>query len=88
MNIAEMIVSVGLVTEFFKRAFKSVFRIDIGGKAAVILSIIVSIGVVFVYAVNTATPFTFALIPILIQVAIGANAGYALLTLGRGKSDE
>ena len=86
MNIAEMIVSVGLVTEFIKKAVRAVLKIDIAGKGAVILSIIVSIGVVFVAAINTATPFTFALIPILIQVAIGANAGFALLKVRGGSN--
>lgn len=80
MSIPEMVVSVGLVTEFLKRAALATFKIVITGRAAVILSIIVSVGVVFVYAINTATPISLALIPILIQVAIYANAGYAIVT--------
>ena len=80
MSIPEMVVSVGLVTEFIKRAALATFKIVIKGSGAVILSVLVSIGVVFVFAINTATPITFSLIPILIQVAIYANAGYAIVT--------
>ena len=79
MNIAEMAITVGLVTEFIKKAVFSIFHIDIAKRAAVILSILVSAGVVFYSAIQSVTPITFALIPIFIQVAIAANAGFALL---------
>jgi len=79
MDIAALVVQVGLVTEFIKKAVNCVFKIDIHGAGAVILSILVSAGVVFVAAIKTDTAFTFALVTTFIQVAIYANAGFALL---------
>ncbi len=85
MNIAELIIEVGLVTEFLKKALDKI-KVHVEGKASVILSIVVSLGVVLVAAIKTDTPIGFGLVPVLIQVAIGANAGFALLKVAGGKS--
>lgn len=80
MNIGELIATVVVVTEFIKKAAKSSFGIEIKGKAAVVLAVLVSIGVVFVKAVLTDTPVGLALLPALIQVVLASTMGYSIAT--------
>lgn len=84
MNVAEMIVTVGLATEFLKRAAAKA-NLVIKGAAAVVLSIVVSGAVVAYFAIQAGEPFTFQLIVYWLQVAVGANAGYALVEKAGGR---
>ena len=84
MNIAELIVAVGLVTQFAKKALLKL-KVNVEGKAAIVLSVVVSIGVVLVEAIKTDAAIGFALIPVLIQVIVGSNMGYSLLKVMSGK---
>ena len=83
-GIAELIAAALLVTQFVKKALVAL-KVDLKGTAAIVLSVVASIAVVAYFAISTGTPFSFALIPIVIQVAIGANAGYSLLKVARPK---
>ena len=85
MDVLELVALVALVTQFVKKAVLKVFKVEIGGKAAIIASVLVSIGVVFVQAVQTETALGLGLIPVLIQVIIGSNMGYSLFKVARNR---
>lgn len=87
MNVPELILTVGLVTQFLKKALGKL-KIEVQGTGAVVLSVLVSIGVVLFQVVQTDAVIGFALLPVLIQVVIGANAGYSLLKVASGASSE
>lgn len=80
MNVPECLALVVAVTEFLKKALKSVLKVEVKGQAAVILAVLVSVAVVFVKAVQTGTAINLALLPFLIQVAIGSTIGYSIAT--------
>jgi hypothetical protein len=84
MNVAALIVVVGLVTQFAKKLLGKI-NLKIEGTAAVVLSVVVSIGVVLVEAVKLDVPIGIALVPVLIQVIVGSNMGYSLLKVASGK---
>lgn len=84
MDIAVLIVMVGIVTQFLKKALSKI-KINVEGKAAIVLSVLVSVGVVLVEAIKLDMPLSFALVPLLLQVIIGANMGYSLLKVAGGK---
>ena len=81
-EIASLVAAVLVVTQFVKTALAKI-NVTIGGAYAVVLSVVASIGVVAYFAITTGTPFTFGLIPLVIQVAIAANAGYSLIKVAR-----
>lgn len=83
-GIAEMIAITVAVTQFAKKALEK-FKVDLKGTYAVILSIAASVCVVLYFVITTGTPFNLALISLVVQVAIGANAGYSLLKVARSK---
>lgn len=80
MNVPELLAVVVAATEFFKKAITKVFRVEMKGKAAVILAVLVSVGVVFVKAILGDVPLTLALVPTLVQVIIGSTMGYSIFT--------
>lgn len=80
MDVVTLIGIVMGVTELIKKSFTKLFKITINGKAAVILAVIVSIGVVVVKAVQLDVTIGLALIPTLIQVILGATIGYSIAT--------
>jgi hypothetical protein len=84
MDVPTLIIAVGLVTQFLKKALEKI-HVTVQGKGAVVLSVLVSIGVVLVEVIKTDAALSFALIPVLVQVIIGANAGYGLLKVASGK---
>lgn len=84
MDIVALIAIVGIVTQFLKKAL-SKFKINIEGTGAVVLSVVVSVGVVLVEAIKLDMPLGLALVPVLIQVIVGANMGYSLLKAAGGK---
>ncbi|MBE3120027.1 MAG: hypothetical protein IMZ50_14890 [Candidatus Atribacteria bacterium] len=84
MDIVALIAIVGVVTQFLKKALSKV-KINIEGKAAIVLSVLVSVGVVLVESIKFDMPLTFALVPVLVQVIVGANMGYSLLKVAGGK---
>jgi hypothetical protein len=84
MDIAKMILEVAAVTQFIKNALAKLnINWKIQGAAAVVLSVLVSIGVVLTHWLQSGEPFNFALVITIIKVAIGANAGYSLLKVPR-----
>ena len=83
-SIAEMVITVGLVTQFLKTALAKV-NVVVEKTAAVVLSVVVSCGVVAYYWILSGDAFNIGLIALVIQVAIGANAGYGLLKVARSK---
>ena len=85
MDVPMLMGLVVLVTQFVKKAVKSVFKVELGGKAAIVVSVLVSIGVVFVKAIETDTTLGLGLIPVLIQVIIGSNMGYSLIKVARNQ---
>jgi len=80
LDIVILIGIVVAVTELIKKGFTKYLKIDIKGKTAVILAGLVSVGVVFIESLKSDIPITFALLPILIQVIIGATIGYSIAT--------
>ncbi|MCJ7487210.1 MAG: hypothetical protein MUQ25_13755 [Candidatus Aminicenantes bacterium] len=84
MDVLTLIGVTGFVTQFFKKAL-SRFKLVIEGTAAVVLSVVVSVGVVLVEAIKLDMPLSLALIPVLVQVIVGANMGYSLLKVAGGK---
>lgn len=80
MNVPELIGIVMAVTEFFKKVVAKLFKVEVKGKAAVVLACLVSVGVVFVKAVQTDLTLGLALIPTLVQVVVGSTIGYSVMT--------
>jgi hypothetical protein len=82
MNIATMIATTLAVTQFLKNALAKV-NVVVEKTMAVILSVVVSVGVVLYFYVSTGRPITAQIVIDVIQVAIGANAGYSLIKVAR-----
>jgi hypothetical protein len=80
MNIPEMLAITVAVTEFFKKAAFSLFKVEIKARAAVVLAVLTSLGVVIYKAVETGTAVNLALVPLAIQVIIGSTIGYSIAT--------
>lgn len=79
MNIAELIALTAVVTELVKKALLRI-RIEVKGKLAVLLAVLVSAGVVFFDAVKNGTELSFQSFLIFIQVAFGSTLGYSIVT--------
>jgi hypothetical protein len=79
MNISLLIVTVGIATEFIKKALLKI-KIEIKGVSAVILAILVSAVVVILEVFKVGGQFTFQTIWVFIQVVIGSTVGYSILT--------
>jgi len=81
-NVAELIAVTVAVTQFIKKALGTL-KVNIEGTGAIILSCVSSLAVVLYFVITTGSPLDFSLIPLVLQVAIGANAGYSLLKVAR-----
>jgi len=85
MSIPEMIAYVLAGTQFLKTALGKVpFNLKLEKTAAVVLSVIVAVGIVF-YKYQEAG-LGFALVPMFtdfVQVVIGANMSYGLIKVAR-----
>ncbi len=85
MDVSNLIIVVLAVTQFIKTAALRAFKVEIGGKAAVVVSALAAAGVVFYKAIETNAVLGLGLVPVLIQVIIGANMGYSLIKVARNK---
>ena len=83
MDIALLIATTGIVTEFIKKALLKI-HVELKGMAAMTLAVIVSAGVVIVESIKTGTPFSLQTIVIFLEVAIGSMVGYSILTKKSG----
>lgn len=79
MDVTAMVASVLLATQFIKDVLKS-WKIQIKGAGAILLSFIISIGVVLYFYLKTGTPITLESIWILASVFGLANGGKKLLS--------
>jgi hypothetical protein len=79
MNVVKLCAEVVAVTEILKKLLLKV-GVELKGKLAVGLAVVVSIGVVAVGAISTDTPLGLGLIPVLIQVILYSTVGYAVVT--------
>lgn len=83
-TVAIMVITVGLVTQFLKVALEKI-KVTVEKVWAVVLSVAVSIGVVGYHWIDSGEAFGLNLFVLVVQVAIGANAGYGLLKVTRSK---
>jgi hypothetical protein len=80
MTTVELVALTGLVTQFIKvKVWKAVFKRELAGTGAVVLSSLCGLGCVLYKAIETGTPINLSLIPLALTVIVGANAGYSLL---------
>jgi len=86
MNVAEMIAYAIGATQFVKKLAEKV-KIVISGAAAVVLATVVAVGVVIGFHIAQNIPITLAIIGEIVQVAIGANAGYSLIKVAGGSQE-
>jgi hypothetical protein len=86
MNTAELVMLTGLITQFIKKAFLALFKREIAGTGAIVLSAVCGLGAVLYKAIETGTAIGLNLIPLAITVIVGANAGYSLLKVARTPS--
>ncbi len=84
MDVVTMTAAVAVVTEFLKKALAKV-NVTLKGAAAVVLSVVVTIGVVMFYAIQTGAAWNFQLVVYVLEVAIAANMGYQFLELAGGE---
>lgn len=82
MTVPEMVAYVLAGTQFIKEALSKV-KINLQGTGAIVLSVLVSIAVVFYGKIGT--PFSYSWIVDFIQVVIAANMGYKVLA-GKGST--
>lgn len=80
MDVPILIGMVMAITELIKKGLLKYLHIEVKAKAAVVLAVLVSIGVVFVQALKGDITITLALVPTLIQVILGSTIGYAIVT--------
>lgn len=84
MNLAEMIASVALVTQFLKKILP---KVNITGTVAVVVSAVATIAVVAYDYVSQSKPFDFLAFAITaVEVFIGSNAAYNLIKVARPKT--
>ena len=92
MTLIEMIALVAAVTEFIKgklaKWIQRVFpRFEIKGKIAVILTAVVTLGVVAYDVIQSGRKFSVvAFISLAVQVFMGSNIGYQLLKVPKAKT--
>jgi hypothetical protein len=79
MDIAVLIATTAVVTELIKKALLKI-RIEIKGKAAVALAVIVSAGVTVFETLKMGGAFSFSTLWTFLQVAFGSTIGYAIVT--------
>jgi ABC-type Mn2+/Zn2+ transport system permease subunit len=84
MTVAELAASTLVVTQFLKN-FLDKLKIKVEGVGAVILSVLVSIGVVLFSYVQNGQALNFGMIVLIVQVIIASNAGYSLIKVARNK---
>ena len=77
-TVIVMIATVAVVTEFFKRVLEKA-GIVLTKLTKVIVAVLASVGVVGYHWIESGEVFSFTLIVLLIQVAVGATQGYNLL---------
>jgi uncharacterized protein YacL len=78
MDIIALIALTAAATQIIKKGLEKLLGHDLAPIAGTILAVLVSIFVVSYKAIETSTPFTFALFMIWVQVAIGATGGFKL----------
>ena len=78
MDILGLIALTATATQIIKKGLEKLLGHDLAPIAGTILAVIISVAVVAYKAVQTSTPFTFALFMIWVQVAIGATGGFKL----------
>ena len=84
MSIVEMIALVAAVTEFIK--VKVLPKVEIKGVAAVILTAVITVGVVAFDFLQNSKPFDFiGFLTIAVQVFGASNLGYQLLKVSKPK---
>lgn len=79
MNIAVLIATVAVVTELIKKALLKI-RVEVKGKVAVALALIVSAGVTVFEVLKTEAGFSLSMLWTFLQVAFGSTIGYAIIT--------
>ena len=85
MTLIEMIALVAAVTEFIK--LKLFPTMEIKGTKAVILTAVVTIGVVAYDVIQSGRKFSVvAFISLAVQVFMGSNIGYQLLKVPKAKT--
>jgi len=85
MGIAEMVAVVMAIVEFVKKSFP---KLKIEGPIAIVLVALSCVGVVAYDFINQGKAFDIAqALLLVVQVFIGANAGYNLIKVARPKPD-
>jgi hypothetical protein len=89
MNILELIGYVMVITQFIKKAFDSKplvgLRVKVGGKAAIVVSVLVSVALVVSTAIEMHMAIGFGLVMPLVKVVIGSNMSYSLIKVARNQ---
>lgn len=87
-SMTALVATVAIVTQFIKKGinnsnFGFLKKIIIEKWGAVVLAVLVSIGTVAYFALNTGTPFNVGLLMLMGQVAIATTMGYSILKAGK-----
>jgi hypothetical protein len=77
--IAQLSAVVLIGTQFLKRLFLRLFKVEIKGAGAVALSIIVSIAVLLYYIITNDLAFDFNQLVNLIEIIIASNTAHNLI---------
>lgn len=83
MDIVAMVAAVAAGTQIIKEFWKNQLDITFTKAMNVILSILLSAGVVGYYAISSGTAFDMALVGVFFQVVIYANGAYKIITAKR-----
>lgn len=79
MDIIKMIAATVVATQFIKKVIEGLIGYPVQKPFAIAIASLTALGVVLVEHSTSSTPITFASVPILIQVVIGALSGHMLI---------
>jgi len=77
--IVQLSATVLIGTQFLKRVFLRLFKVEIKGAVAVALSVVVSIAVLFYYIITNDLAFDFSQFVNLIEIIIVSNTVHNLI---------
>ena len=85
MDVLELIGFCMVITQFVKKTALVVFRVKLEGRAAIIVSVLVSAALVVFAALEMGLPIGFGLVMPFIKIAIGSNMSYSLIKVARNQ---
>jgi len=85
MDVLELIGFCMVITQFVKKAAWAVFRVKLEGRAAIVVSVLVSAALVVFAAREMGLAIGLGLVMPFIKIVIGSNMSYSLIKVARNQ---